>query len=1055
MPFHRLNDPTYPGGIPATHDRINDPGANGDAGSPALADGKFSRTGHPNDGTYFVPFQDDGTSETANRPHKALAENTDFLDDAVSGALAVPAEYDSTAGSDLSQLQLFEEVYTGDVGTYLNIQDHRDRIFKVLNSSTGSDLITSTGVKVQVSEVRESTGSTNAIGQSATGFTTSPILYFTPAIPSGSTYRIVYAKRSSLARAVRQEEAKDMLARAAVRGTHQVAAETQRFMLEAARRVGSIQALAATILETPGLGNNILGASNALTLDVNPDGTGVGDGELNVRFKRDTAPVTALSVREGSAPGESYWYSEEIIKFRDGSTEGGAAPDVPLSQATDGADQLRLVSSTPSGADATSVLKRLNAQHITVGNGTSTFGDFNGASAVQSALDYVAGLGVAGARILVKPGTYEFASGYTLPLASVTLVAASAGSCVLSVSTASGVPGIQVPADSKLELVDMGVVVTGTADLAIEVDPDGQLVMVGCEATAHFQLGAATTGNASVSFSSAFLRCTFSAIGGQASFSPLITIIPDVDVGLTFHQKFIFDQCSFLGGAYEPPVYLSASATGANVDECDGVVFRDCTFLVYAAPVTGAGPYEPDWNPGVLSINPALANGIIWNHILFENCTVRASAELGQGDPLLVSGSSLLDFTPPASMPVRHVELRGGLWTSRTQGTLVHNFYVGPPVWADDTNIRTVTVTDVSWGYFSVPGVPSFSTDTYGAARTNLAAGSDWAAFVLRADNVVMRNVRWTSCTGETGAGLLYLYYPKRMDVSGIDMTDWSDGDGEEGLNAFLVKIVGYYDGSSYVGTAGAFRGATIRKPVADANMNVGTQGIISVQPNGGVVVADCLVENFTNTGAIGISNAVLGAAVDTGSGLKVENCTVRNVQSQGVRASNATTGVVKDILVHGCTVSACEVGVSISGSGANVGVSATVTNNFIKDCSTYGVRVGNTLSDGEATVSVTNNYVSNCTLSEYYFADTGVNDTYALVIGNVAHNDGSPNGVGYLTIQTSDTSRGQYTTMTGVATSFDIDSGPTPDNFGAAEAFVDGSALRGIFNLAVVRVQA
>src|SRR5262245_10462430 len=86
MGFHRQTTPTYFGALPVGYDYIN----NLLSGTPAFAHG--AKVGGPNAGTYFVAFGEDATSSDFNRPHKALAENCDILDDYAHRDLAVPVK---------------------------------------------------------------------------------------------------------------------------------------------------------------------------------------------------------------------------------------------------------------------------------------------------------------------------------------------------------------------------------------------------------------------------------------------------------------------------------------------------------------------------------------------------------------------------------------------------------------------------------------------------------------------------------------------------------------------------------------------------------------------------------------------------------------------------------------------------------------------------------------------------------------------------------------------------------------------------------------------------
>lgn len=195
--FHRLATPSYHGGLPVGYDLINTPSdpSVGGAGVPAFADDK--KVGGPNDGVYFVAFGEDATSNYTNRGLKALATNTDFLDDILHRDLALTTRTnDVTAGSNISSVVISGDVFVGALGTS-NTADSRQRLISVLDSND-NEIIDSSGNTVVPSLIHDGS-STNVVGTQTSGFYTSPTVNFSPAIPSGTTYRIYYGERSNLA----------------------------------------------------------------------------------------------------------------------------------------------------------------------------------------------------------------------------------------------------------------------------------------------------------------------------------------------------------------------------------------------------------------------------------------------------------------------------------------------------------------------------------------------------------------------------------------------------------------------------------------------------------------------------------------------------------------------------------------------------------------------------------------------------------------------------------------------------------------------------------------
>lgn len=199
MPLHRFITPTYFGGLPGTHDLINVVSGGTGAGGSAPVDGP--KAGGPNVGTLFVAFGEDGTSFNTNRGLKALAENTDFLDDVIHRGLATPVVQATqpAPGAPLASLVLAGDIFVGQTGT-TNTQLSRSGAISVLDQD-GTPLHvldggSNTYVPVLVTAITD--GAINVVGVPVDGFQTGPTVEFTPSIPVGQQYRLAYYVRGNL-----------------------------------------------------------------------------------------------------------------------------------------------------------------------------------------------------------------------------------------------------------------------------------------------------------------------------------------------------------------------------------------------------------------------------------------------------------------------------------------------------------------------------------------------------------------------------------------------------------------------------------------------------------------------------------------------------------------------------------------------------------------------------------------------------------------------------------------------------------------------------------------
>jgi hypothetical protein len=183
--FHRwaVPDTTFYGSLPSGYDYIN----NATAGTPALADGQLADPNNPNEDTYFVGWNEDAETKLANRPHRALAENCDYLDDALRAPIPVIKRYaSSTGGGSVSSLAL-----TGDVFTGVTAGDYKKII--VVTDDKGAAVYNNGSLVLASLD----NGSGGDIRGTAGGFYTNPRAIFTPALPPNTSYVLYYGSKDT------------------------------------------------------------------------------------------------------------------------------------------------------------------------------------------------------------------------------------------------------------------------------------------------------------------------------------------------------------------------------------------------------------------------------------------------------------------------------------------------------------------------------------------------------------------------------------------------------------------------------------------------------------------------------------------------------------------------------------------------------------------------------------------------------------------------------------------------------------------------------------------
>lgn len=197
--FHRFVDPTYtnapvlptgPATVPfdgVNYNRLNViSGGTGGSGS-AYADA--DKTSGPNVGTYFVAFGEDATSTNVNRGFRALAENTDYLDDVLHKDIALPTSTAVvTPGAPVPSIPLGDGTYVGHSPTY-----PLDMLFELVDENDAELFNPTTGAQIKVASI---TGATIGDGFCGAGGIT---LVLSESIPTGQKYRVYYSTRTNLA----------------------------------------------------------------------------------------------------------------------------------------------------------------------------------------------------------------------------------------------------------------------------------------------------------------------------------------------------------------------------------------------------------------------------------------------------------------------------------------------------------------------------------------------------------------------------------------------------------------------------------------------------------------------------------------------------------------------------------------------------------------------------------------------------------------------------------------------------------------------------------------
>jgi hypothetical protein len=901
--FLRLTVPTYFGGLPAGYGFLN----NAISGTPANVAGVLTGPS-VNAGSYFVGFDDDGSSANANRPAAALGTNTDFLDNLMRADLAYivrTADVGPTGSPTATVTLTGPNIWMGNVGGYL-LRD----LFHIVDSND-QDIIAG-GAQVAVASF---TG-----GSIGGGFSTGNlVLTLNASIPTGTTYHVYYGSRTNLATLP-----EDALILPFMRDEGAVSVNIANFVsqVSAPGVLGStVTSLQAVSFSTPD--GHSLAKTSTLVLDCDPTDSGATFRRFLLRTREaSTARVVASLYDDPTSSlvagltgllqtdtGVAF-SSLGALLLSDLNTSTGGPVGVNKFLSLTGnsnGDSFPRVMEQPSpaslGATAPSLLRLINGRWAcTCGDGTLSFGDFNGAGSLDAALVYANAQGLTSIHIQLKRGNYTLTGQYTFT-GDVVIEGVSLAQTVITTAVTGGTPiFIANTSSGHLSLKRLTLAYGSGAGCALVYTNGAAPDMDSISLTG---IGATVVNSATHNGIAALQckNCLFqpSALFGGSQYSFFL----EVSDGLATHQGYIFENCSWICPDETGPVQVTC--IGSIPTAIGGILFRDCRYTL-GGTATTAGHLTT--NTGVLYVNPAGTNNIlIVSDITWDNCypsgngTSAANGVLARIYPVALGDNSTNHLAI-----IQSLTIKGGIWSCNSNdSSFISQFFIAAE------NI-TIDGTKFLQGG-SVSGGPS-SEDQFildGIAHSV----QDWHQFIFATgaqsvsqlspfpNTLCMNNVSFTGDFNSlSNAGELWLYYNGKIEVDGVRLSGYSvGGSGPDFAPNARVRI-----------TAGAFD-------------NAGSTGYIKALSIYGSAENSTPFTNTPNKGYAGL--IVFDAAPSAAQLLHVEDVSIRNFSysgtaDDGIVLVNPTTGTPSwRYKFENCTVVDCGnglimYGVDTGGSGGN-----------------------------------------------------------------------------------------------------------------------------------------
>jgi hypothetical protein len=661
--------------------------------------------------------------------------------------------------------------------------------------------------------------------------------------------------------------------------------------------------------------------------------------------------------------------------------------------------------------DAVSLLRMVNGRAmVTVGNGSNTFGDVNGATAVTAVLAtiWAAAPGLA-VTLFVKGGTYTVGAGATITLGGPLRIVGEAPPAGGSAAcTFSGATQAMFQIDYAFEIENVHLANTSATHLLLS---NGAPVSI---RRCILEAGIRVVDYISTEESPITIVDTRIRAAAVASQYPPVTL---ENTGNTFGHVVI-ERCVLDANRRKVPcIRLDAS----DVD-CPfmGVVVRDSILI------TGShGATTPVVNTGMFAFGDTAANSVYLDSIVFDNCTVETDVTGAEGGVALRLrvGVAASDDAADSDSWIRQAQFRNC------------RFRLNQSNRASGLGFFSLRQRD-----FSSTAIDAMSQIVFDSCVWDLLARTigeeaadsathDRAAVWIEGNRVELRNcvvrgvvdklwdaaasgaTNWSSIVTVNSATQNLTAYGQQTGsvlVDGLAVQRLSIGAGGSGLAATSALYVG-----TNLQTVATIRRVTFDSQTLSADpFAVGAVGVVYAFGGGSAVIEDCDIRLKTTTVAPGIH-------VRRGS-KTVCRC---RIQGGTVGITYGSTSASDIVTVTECHVASAGTGIGLT--GVDIDGSLHVNNCYATNCSFAGISLSTKHSTCRDNYAIGND-TSNGSVSDRIQIQFGVNVLTSVVHGNKAESSAgnrsnidapvaSPTGPAHIGWQTTNT-----TALNGVSTDFE-----------------------------------
>lgn len=528
---------------------------------------------------------------------------------------------------------------------------------------------------------------------------------------------------------------------------------------------------------------------------------------------------------------------------------------------------------------AKSLVEAINdkAAYITCGDGTLSFGDFSGATAIEDAFTFLTTTPNAAwqsVTIYLKPGSYQIASTVTVPAGKEIRLRGQSRETVTVDCSSNPTEAFLVTATGQLILEDVrldytsgnGIVVNGSLRARGVYFHNVPLLFTDCQP--YEEVGALSEAHPAVAICK---DCEFNNASG-ADTQIIVTQTSGVVKG------FFFRDSTFFGNATGQAICkITTNAPGAST-EVNGVFFEHCQITIQTCASTSSTVISTA--SGVVNIDPASSVDLFYvDNINVIDCDVASSSGNNLHNTILLNVSPLpynaVTNTPRATIGT--VRIAGGTWSvPASRGSDFTPFFLcclNPIV----ERVRFIGGGTAADGYNIAPGYRGHGlyTDAQKWALRNpteiaTGAGQGFVTIsaggallnstprAMRASGMTVRDITITNLHRQAGpAGAVTLFGPSLISgpalVDGVRVVNPAPGTAASMTNVptYWIHLIPGGHATVNRGSKGYFRNIHFESStnsLSTADDRWADLGIMVISLEGKIVVEDvCIIPSLIN----------------------------------------------------------------------------------------------------------------------------------------------------------------------------------------------------------------